>query len=666
MLALDAPELTQVYERRAMNKIRMWAMIFFALGCLANCATRPQQPAETKPTPKLSTATPAQAETLWQQAEKAQKAGNLPAAIASWERIIQTYPDYAIAAKSYYTLGGIYLGQGQPEKALQYYDYLIYAYPGWEGIGLAKLDRMRAWSMTGKNKQVTKEAVPLWEASSGHPEVQVGLSTLMAGVYGSERDMSTGFDWLTAGFGVARTPEQKKTLTQATVNFLNGADAKTVQRLLKKNPPDFMKVFLYYRLTQSDSEKGQSDAARQSLHELLARTPSHPLVQEMQGAGKGPSAPVPATVPGPPEVATAVNPDRVGCLAPLNGPYAKYGDMVIKGLNLASEDWNEAHPNQPVTVVVKEAQADPDLATQSLEKLVKEDGVMAVIGPLGSQTAKAVTPMANKLGVPLLTLTQQDEQAEGSRYVVHVFLDNRELVRTLVSYCKDRLGAARFAVLYPDDRYGQNLTKIFSEVVKEAGGNLLASVSYKDKSTDFREPIEKLLNIAKKNSPPTGVETTPFDILFIPDQVQTVALIAPQLPYNNVVGVMLLGTNLWGEAPLVQAGGVYVERALFATPFMLDSQNRTVKAFRERFEAKYNAPPSYLEAQAYDALMLFLDARNGSNGDVKDRASLLRNLLQIRDFEGIAGTYSFNQQGQLDRNYMLFQVVNGQLVQLNH
>ncbi len=652
-----------------MNKIRMWAMVLFALGFLANCATPRQQPAETAPTPKLTTATPAQAETLWQQAEKAQKAGNLSAAIASWERIIQTYPNYAIAAKSYYTLGGIYLGQGQPEKALQYYDYLIYAYPGWEDLRLAKLDRMRAWSMTGKKKQVKNEAVPLWEASSGHPGVQVGVSTLMAGVYSSEGDISTGFDWLTAGFGIARTPDEKKTLTQATVNLLNGTDASTAQRLLKKNPPDFMKVFLHYRLTQSDAQKGQSDAARKSLHELLSRSPSHPLVTEMQGAGKArsaPAVPVPAPVPGPPEVATQVNPERVGCLVPLSGTYAKYGDMVVKGLNLAAEDWNEAHPGQQVSVVVKEAQADPDLAMKSLENLVKEDGVMAVIGPLGAQTAKAVAPMANKWGIPLLTLTQQDEQTDRNPYVVHVFLDNRELVRTLVGYCKDKLGATRFAVLYPDDRYGQNLSKIFTEVVKESGGNLLASVSYKDKSTDFREPIEKLLTIAKKNSPPEGIETTPFDVLFVPDQVQTVALIAPQLPYNNVVGVTLLGTNLWGEAPLVQAGGVYVERAVFATPFMADSQNRNVKGFRERFETKYNASPSYLEAQAYDALMLFLEARSGFSGEVKDRASLLRNLLQIHDFEGVAGTYSFTQQGQLDRNYMLFQVVNGQLLQLNN
>ena len=74
---------------------------------------------------------------------------------------------------------------------------------------------------------------------------------------------------------------------------------------------------------------------------------------------------------------------------PLNGAYAKYGDMVLKGLNLASEEWNAEHPGQRVTLVVKDTQAEPDAVVKSLENLTKEDGVMAVIGPLGAQSAKA-------------------------------------------------------------------------------------------------------------------------------------------------------------------------------------------------------------------------------------------------------------------------------------
>jgi len=613
------------------------------------------------PTAKLSTTTPPEAESLWRQGEKAQKAGDSAAAISSWERIIQRYPDYSIAAKAYYTIGGIYLGQGQAERAFQYLDYLVYAYPAWEGIGPAKLDRMRALSIMGRKKQVMKEAMPLWDASKGNSEVQVGLCGLMAGIYGSEGDLSTGFDWLTAGFGVAKTPEQNKSLTQATVDLLNSADPNTTQRLLNKNQPDFMRIFLYNRLAQSDGPKDQADAARRNLLELLSRNPNHPLAPEIRAGGR----PVSGPVPSPAEPSTPVNPERVGCLVPLNGPHAKYGEMVLKGLNLASEEWNEMHPNQRVTLVIREAQSDSALTVRSFERLIKEDNVLAVVGPLGLQSTKDVAPVANKWGIPLLALTQQDEQIEDSRFVVHVFLNNRELVQTLVSYCKDKLGFTRFAVLYPEDRYGQNLSKIFSEVVKESGATVLASVSYKDKSTDFKEPIEKLLSIAKKNSPPEGIETTPFDVLFIPDQVQTVALIAPQLPYNNVVGVTLLGTNLWGEAPLVQAGEVYVDRAVFATPFMAGSAKPDVSAFREKFETKYNTSPSYLEAQAFDALMLFLQARSGFIPEAKDRPSLLRNLLQIRGFNGLTGTYSFNQRGELERDYMLFQILNGQLTPLN-
>src|SRR5208282_4996477 len=102
------------------------------------------------------------------------------------------------------------------------------------------------------------------------------------------------------------------------------------------------------------------------------------------------------------------------------------------------------------------------------------------------------------------------------------------------------------------------------------------------------------MNIAKKNAPLSVIEGTPFDALFIPDQVSAVSLIAPQLPHNNVVGVTLLGTNLWSEAPLVQAGGVYVDQALFATAFFPESQNPKVRTFSEKFASLYNSQPSYL------------------------------------------------------------------------
>jgi ABC-type branched-subunit amino acid transport system substrate-binding protein len=173
------------------------------------------------------------------------------------------------------------------------------------------------------------------------------------------------------------------------------------------------------------------------------------------------------------------------------------------------------------------------------------------------------------------------------------------------------------------------------------------------------------MTIAKKNAPPTGVETTPFEALFLPDQVQTVSLIAPQLPYNNVVGITLLGTNLWGEGPIVEAGGVYVDQALFATPYYADSQAPRVRTFREHFEEVYQTSPSYLEAQAYDALTLLLQARAALDPASMDRYSLLQSLFQIHQFQGVAGVYSFTAEGNLSRSYQILQINNGELTPLS-
>ena len=387
---------------------------------------------------------------------------------------------------------------------------------------------------------------------------------------------------------------------------------------------------------------------------ILAQNPGHPLSTEIQAAIRG------TKVAG---AALPLSPDKIGVMVPLNGPNSKYGDMVVRGLNLAVSDWGESHPDQKVTLVIKDAGSEPDTAARSFNDLARKDGVLAIVGPLGVQANKTVVPLANRDGIPLLSLTQKEDEAQDNSFVLHVFIDSRDLVRTLVRYCREKLKYERFACLFPDDRYGQRLSKIFSETVQEQGGTMIASASYKEKSTDFTEPLQKLMTIAKKNSPLSVTEGTPFEALFIPDQVSTTALIAPQLPYNNIVGVTLLGTNLWSEAPLVQAGGVYVDGALFATAFFPESQNPRVKTFSDRFSSLYGSLPSYLEAQAYDALTMLLQAKAVSKGTL-DRNTVFQNLLQAKDFKGVAGTYTVNPKGDLERQYTILQVGNGSLNQV--
>jgi ABC-type branched-subunit amino acid transport system substrate-binding protein len=632
------------------NKVTSALLLIFLL-LLTGCGggERP-----TDLTTSFTTEAPREAQDLYRQAEDMYRAGKVENAVGLWERIIQKYPGTAVAAKSMNRVGEIYLAQGQPELAAKYFDYLVYAYPAWDGVSSAKLNQLRVLAQTGKKKQVMKEAVPLWEQAANHPEVRFDLAGLMIGIYSSENDIETAFDWSSSGFSVANAPEQKKSLTALTKENLAKADEGVLKRLYKKNPSDFMKVFLDFRHAEIETQKGRGEESREQLKAVLAQNPGHPLAPEIQAVLRGAKV-VETNIP--------LNPGKIGVLVPLNGANAKYGDMVIRGLNLAVSDWRESHPGQKISLVVKDAGSEPDTAAQSFKELARKEGVLAIVGPLGTQANKTVVPLANRDGIPLLSLTQKEDDSADNSFVLHVFIDSRDLVKTLVRYCREKLKYERFACLFPDDRYGQRLSKIFAESVQELGGTMMASASYKEKSTDFTEPLQKLMNIAKKNAPLSVTEGTPFDALFIPDQVGAVSLIAPQLPYNNVVGVTLLGTNLWSEAPLVQAGGVYVDQALFATSFFPESRNPEVKTFTEKFMATYNTTPSYLEAQAYDALMMLLVARNTAGG-TNDRNSLFQNLLQAKGFRGVAGTYSVNQQGDLERQYTILQVANGALNQV--
>lgn len=637
-----------------MKSVTCWFSVILVAVMLMSCAAPPRRSDEAA-LPRYSEAPSKDAEALWRKAEDARKAGDIPSSINYLDRIVQGYPKNIIAAKALHKAGVLYLEQGQPERAVQYFDYLLYTYPGWNGTNQARLDRLRALAAANKRREAEKEAMPLWDAAEAQPEVRVGLCALMTELYAGDRDLNAAFDWASAGFAVAKTPEENKQLTQALLRAMNEAGESALRKLDRKNPSEFMKVFIEYRLGQLEMQQGQPDAAKERLRALLNQNPSHPIVPEIQIALRG--APV--------ESGLAVNPNKIGCLLPLNGPYAKYGEVVMRGLSLASTGWNETHPGQPVTLVIKDSQADAALAAGSFEELVAKEGVLAVIGPLGAQPAAALAPVANRLGVPMLTLTQKEETPSDNSFVLNVFLDNREMIRTIVRYCREKLGYTRFATLYPDDRYGQKNSKVFGEIVQELGGNMLASVSYKPKTTDFKEPITKLMSIAKKNGPPSGIESTPFEALFLPDQVQTVSLIAPQLPYYNVVGATLLGTNLWSEGPIAQAGGAYVERAVFATPYYVESQSAQVRDFRQKYEGVYQTVPTYLEAQAYDALALLLDARSALPAGGTDRVALLQNILKTRNYQGVAGSYSFDAKGDLQRNYLLMQVVNGQVVQLS-
>ena len=252
---------------------------------LMSCATPQPRPSVLVPPSVFNQPPPPEAKALYQQAEKQRAGGKTGDAVVTLEGVAQNYPKNAIAAQALAQLGRIYLDQRQPNKALKYIEYLLHTYPQWDGFESAQLDWLRAQWAKGEKKLVLTQGRDL-QQSFYRSSDRVNLSLFMADCNRQMGDIENGLGWLAYGFTNAQSQEERNSLNNAALSLLQNTNRAAVQQLLQKNPADFTRVYLEFRLAQLDVQGGQEDEARQRLLNLLTQHPNHPLGPEIQASLK--------------------------------------------------------------------------------------------------------------------------------------------------------------------------------------------------------------------------------------------------------------------------------------------------------------------------------------------------------------------------------------------
>ena len=285
-----------------------------------------------------------------------------------------------------------------------------------------------------------------------------------------------------------------------------------------------------------------------------------------------------------------------------------------------------------------------------------------------------------------MTLSQKEDLEGLGKYVFRIAMTNRNQIKRLVSYAMDELSMTKFAIMYPTDNYGQELTKYFWDEVLIKGGEITAVQPYKVKQDDFRDDVRKLLGsyytwprkteyneIKKKIEEDTAASTSKkkkdkevslppilsFDAVFIPDDARTAAQIAPYLPYYDARDVVLLGPNTWNSPQLISRGGDNVEGALFIDGFSSSPNFEEGKAFIKNFKSAFNSAPGVLEAQAYDGTNVIIKAiKRGS----QTRDSLKSSISGSGTFTGATGKISFTSDGETQKELFVLGVERGKIV----
>jgi ABC-type branched-subunit amino acid transport system substrate-binding protein len=274
--------------------------------------------------------------------------------------------------------------------------------------------------------------------------------------------------------------------------------------------------------------------------------------------------------PGPaPAAARVVAPGRVGTLLPRSGRYASVGAQIREALDVG---WTEG--GGPGTLVHADSGGTAESAVVALRRLVEVEHVGAVLGPLLSDEAEAVAAEAERLGVPLVVLSQGAEDATRWTWVLQGWLTPSQQIGALLDETFGARGWSRYAVLAPANDYGRRATELFRTAVAARGGEVVVDLTYPPDATTLSEPAKALAPRPAPNAPPVIA----YDAVFIPDRARQIPLVAAALAVEDVpLGgykpyedgpVRLLGLSPWNAWDLVAAGGTYVLGALFTDVFV--------------------------------------------------------------------------------------------------
>lgn len=412
---------------------------------------------------------------------------------------------------------------------------------------------------------------------------------------------------------------------------------------------------------------GYVDLARDKARALLGRFPQS-MFREEARALLGEAETGPPAGPAPEVLAS------IGVICPLSGAYRAFGEDLRDGIQLGLEHF--ARPSDHIGLIFEDSKSDPILAVQITQKLVEQDGVLGLIGPVRSASTIGVAAVANAASIPLIAPTaSEDPVAAIGPGIFQLNTTPTVEGHRLAEYAVGTLGLRTFAILASSDAYGQKLSDAFAERAQELDAEIIAREAYFKGTTDFGTQLRRIREAGLAYSPPdTGAveeemaemppDTTDLELLTSIEGVvlaghpEEVVLIAPQQALYRIEA-QLLGGGGWNAPEVPRQGGQYVEGATFVSGYFEDRSSSSFRRFLDGFTGRFGRAPGIPAAFGYDASAMMIRALQGGH---TDREGLRNALAGIQRFSGATGPVSFSANNRTNSEVFVLKIVRGRIV----
>lgn len=347
---------------------------------------------------------------------------------------------------------------------------------------------------------------------------------------------------------------------------------------------------------------------------------------------------------------------RIGLIAPLSGSlFPSVGHAARNGARLAVLEVNGRGGllldgrRVPVVLIEGDDQNTPETSIHAARRLINQEDVIAFVGPMISQTAIAVAPVAEQTGTPMISPTATSpEVTAGKRFVFRTTFVDSHQGQAMARFARQHLNARRAAVLFDvASLHNRNLAQVFSQSFEDLGGSMVASEAYTTGSQDFEAELMRIRDAGP-------------DVLLLPNYADEVPA---QVKQARQLGIRatFLGSDAWNgdlfSRDLEFEGSHFTDDWQMGVQGLESAESR---AFEQLYRETLGADPLSIAAVVYDAfgiLFSVLETRGSQDG-----RAIRQGLAQLRDYRGVSGSLTFRGSGDPLKSIYIFEIRGGQVV----
>jgi branched-chain amino acid transport system substrate-binding protein len=339
-------------------------------------------------------------------------------------------------------------------------------------------------------------------------------------------------------------------------------------------------------------------------------------------------------------------PIRLGYVGGLTGRTADLGTSGRNGLQIVLDQVNAAGGirGRKVEVIFKDDENDPEKGARAVGDLIAAQ-VVAILGPMTSNVAVAVTPLANQANLLLMAgpVTTADLAGKDDQFFRTIAV-NTVHAETMAAFLYQKRGIRRVsaAVNMSNKAYTESWINSFECAFVAHGGRVEHRVPYTSATdTDFSGVMRNVLS----NAP---------DAVVLVTSAVDVALFANQARLQGATALMV--TSEWaGTGKLTEIGGANVEG--YIVPQYLDPQSTAPvfaafrDVYRQRFQQDLGFPAVVMHNAAQVVFKALAEQQSGE--------SLKQTLLRVRRFDGLLEPIVFDDFGDVQSKTFLTEIRDG-------